>query len=271
MRRAVTVGAGLVLAVSFVPAGHALDLGVDVPPVVDRRMTDAAIVESSGLAGSFLHPSVLFTHNDSGDGPRVFAVNQLGQTQAVLRLKGARARDWEDIATGPNNTVWVGDIGDNTRSRSTISVYRFQEPLVLSTGNVAWRRFDLRYPDGRHNAEALLVRPDTGQLYVVTKQRSGAGIYRAPRGLSTSRVNTLRRVASAPSSVTAGAFAPRGGGLALRDYNRAYIYSSIGARPRVMRMPDQPQEESLTFSPLGEALLVGSERPRSQVWRVPLD
>ena len=47
----------------------------------------------------------------------------------------------------------------------------------------------LRYPDGPHNAEAMLVDPRTGDLVIITKVATGgpAGVYTAPGGARAGR------------------------------------------------------------------------------------
>jgi hypothetical protein len=212
----------------------------------------------------------VLTHNDSGDGPRVFAVGTGGSTRAVWTLSGAGAHDWEDMAVGRGHTVLVGDIGDNAVQRDRIQVYAFTEPSVLRDRAVSARRYELTYPDGAHNAEALLVRPRSGRLLVVTKATHGAGFYRAPRRLRTSGVNRLVRVGPAPGLVTAGSVRPTGGQICLRDYRRAYLYGRIGATPRRLALPPTRQGESLMYGAGGRSLLTGSEWADSPVWRIPL-
>jgi hypothetical protein len=232
---------------------------------IDRVLRDPEITESSGLARSTYDRPLVWTHNDSGDGPRVFAVSGAGETRAILTLEGASARDWEDISTGPDHTLWVGDIGDNTRSRAEISVYRFREPRTLSSGSVSQTRFRFRYADGRHNAEGLMVRPTTGRVFVVTKSPDGGAIYRAPRTLSTSKVNVLRRVASAPLKITAASFAPGGGQFVLTNYSTAFFYPAIGESGRTIDPPSTRQGESVEFARGGGRVLLGSEGPQSPV------
>lgn len=237
---------------------------------LDRTLYDSRIRESSGLARSNDARRVLFTHNDSGDGPRVYAVSKRGRTRAVLTLDGANARDWEDISEGPRRSMWVGDIGDNRRVRSTITVYRFREPKALSSRSVPSTAFHFRYADGRHNAEGLMVHPRSGRLYVVTKATSGAGIYVAPQDLSTSKVNVLRRVASAPELVKAASFSRDGSRFVLSGGTHNYIYRSIGGRPVVVRKPPLRQGESVEITRNGKAMLVGSEGSQSPVYRMPM-
>ena len=58
-----------------------------------------------------------WTHNDSGDGPRVFELDDDGAFRARGRAcTNAEAVDWEDIAIR-GYTLYVGDIGDNLGQR----------------------------------------------------------------------------------------------------------------------------------------------------------
>lgn len=237
---------------------------------LDRLLIDPRIRESSGLARSNFDRGTLFTHNDSGGEARVFAVAPNGYTQSSIDLQGARFRDWEDISSGPGRSMWVGDIGDNRRARDTIQVYRFTEPESLDTDAVSTTRYDLRYPDGSHNAEGLMVHPSSGRLYIVTKATSGAGIYEAPSNLSTSGVNTLRRVAGAPSLVKGAAFSPDGSTFVLTGGGINYVYRSIGGNPTTVQKPPLRQGESVTISRDGSSMMLGSEGRQSPVYRVPM-
>lgn len=262
------VGGGAALAVAGTPLVPSGATAAD--QVTDRHIRDARVTESSGLARSTYPRRVLFTHNDSGDGPRVFAIDRLGNTRAVLQLKGASAADWEDITTGPNHRLWVGDIGDNGRRRDSITVYSFREPKALSHRSVQARRYRLAYPDGARDAEAMMVHPKTGRLFIVSKQRGHGVVYRAPRTLSERRVNVLRPVGRAPEMVTAATWGPHGKRYALSTYTRAYLYRGFKARPVVVRLPWTRQGESLEFGRSPRNLFRGSEGSNSPVYRVDL-
>lgn len=237
---------------------------------VTRLLSDPAIVESSGLARSTYKRPLLWTHNDKGDSARVFAIDKLGNTKAVLRLTCATNVDWEDISSGPDHTIWVGDIG-NDRSRTVVPVYRFTEPQVVESGRVECTRFELRFPGEPRNAEALLVHPTSGRIWLVTKQTDGAGIFRAPATLSATSPNRLKRVGGAPAMVTAGSWTPNGKKLALSTLTHAYIFRKAGLeRIRSLRLPEVEQGESLEYTRDGSGLLWGSEGSSSPIYRIPL-
>lgn len=231
---------------------------------------DHRIRESSGLAASSSHPGVLYTHNDRGHAADIFAVDEDGETAAVLTLDGVDAVDWEDIAVTPDGRIWVADIGDNDTERRRVSVYVAEEPDTLVDAEVGSTRYRLAYEDGPHNAEALMVHPTSGRLYLVTKESDAGGVYAAPERLRSDGVNTLTKVADSPPSVTAAAYSPDGRVFVLRNYNSAFAYTDLGGSPWVLLLPDSSKGESLTFASDGTDILVGSEGLESAVSRVRL-
>jgi hypothetical protein len=149
---------------------------------VAGHVDDPAATELSGLALSASQPGVLWSHDDSGDRARIFAIRGDGHVLASLDVPGAQAVDWEDIAVGPGGDLLLGDIGDNDARRADVVVYRIPEPRPAErpTTTAPARALTLTYPDGAHDAETLLADRATGELVVVTKTLSGhSGIYAA--------------------------------------------------------------------------------------------
>lgn len=256
----------LVAVVVALPFG----LGVAAASAGDRaepvfRFQDPAIVESSGLA---VVDDLVVTVNDSGDEPRVFAVDPAtGRTVGVIRWEG-EAVDVEALAPTGGAEVWVGDIGDNAAARDTISVVRV--PVGRGDRSVAGRRVVLEYPEGPADAEALLVHPRSGRLVVVTKGIFGGRVYVAPRDLGAAPLQRLRLVGRAMPVVTDGAFLPDGRHLVLRDYSRAVVHTWPGLESvGEVELPEQQQGEGLAVTPEGR-LLVSTEGSRAPVHEVPL-
>jgi hypothetical protein len=242
-------------------------------------VSDDRITESSGLGVSRRHKGVIYTHNDSGGVAQIFALGPDGRTRAVLTLPGASARDWEAMAMGKDakgrSAIYVGDIGDNLGGAwPYITVYRVTEPANLRTRTLGVTRFRFKYEDGPRNAEAMMINPRTGRLYMVSKLFTGA-VYEAPAKLRADGFNTLRKVADAPSMATDGAFSPDGRTCVIRTYFGSRVYS-VDAKGRPGRslssvgLPAQRQGESITYSADGRSLLAGSEGSAQPVHQVPL-
>jgi hypothetical protein len=198
---------------------------------VTGRVTSPAARELSGLVASRSHPGVLWTHNDSGDSARLLAVTTSGRTVAEVSLTGARNVDWEDIATGPAGALLVGDIGDNLGERASVVVYRVPEPRVsapVRSSVAVAARYELRYPDGARDAEALLFDRASGAIVIVTKSFGGDARVYVARRPSSRRVTTLRRSGTlalgAGEAVTAGDVSADGSTIALRTYDRAFVW-----------------------------------------------
>jgi hypothetical protein len=186
--------------------------------------------ELSGLALSASRPGVLWTHNDSGDRARVFAIRTDGSLIASLDVPGADATDWEDIAVGPGGDLLLGDIGDNDAQRPNIIIYRIPEPRLADkpATTAPATRLTLTYPDGAHDAETLLADRRTGELVVVTKAFSGRSIVYSAR-LGGGAQQTLKRVGAIEFGLgglaTAGDVSADGHTIALRTYTALYVWT----------------------------------------------
>jgi hypothetical protein len=234
---------------------------------------DSHITEASGLVRSVRHPGVLWTHNDGGTNAIIYGIGKDGRTVARLTLRGIDPYDPEALSRGVDASgkpaLFLGDIGDNAEKRTNVSVFRVSEPGKLSrrTVRATWYRF--RYPDGPHDAEALLVSPQDGRIWIATKSFGPGGLYVAPQSLVEESLGTnkLRRVASVPPLVTDGAFLP-GGRFVLRTYTSVFVYDKPGKLRDQLTIPVQPQGESVAYD--GDRLLYGSEGVHSKVQAVPL-
>ena len=248
--------------------------------------------EASGLVASRAHPGVLWAHNDSWDGPSLYALTTDGRHLGTYTLIGAEARDWEDLAIGPGpeagvDYLYVGDIGDNDAQQDLKYVYRVAEPAVDSgqapteTLLTGVSKMTLRYPDGPSDAETLLVDPLTGDLYVITKRSTDVAIYRAASPIPTSdvivmeRAGTLSlpRVAGAPAAgqgAVGGDISPSGLEVLLKTYAAVYYWhrgsvaEALFAHPyQTLPYVPEPQGEAIAWAADGSGYFTLSEEPRS--------
>ncbi|MFE1880340.1 WD40 repeat domain-containing protein [Streptomyces diastatochromogenes] len=269
MRRPFALLAGVLLAgACALPASAA-----DGDSTGDQGFTikDPRITESSGLAASHLHPGIYWTHNDSDDGPYIYAVDSAtGKTVATVTLRGIGSpRDVEAISIGPDNQIYVGDIGDNLDGKwPYVWIYRLPEPKVLKNQTVRATQYVVKYSDGARNAESLVVHPKTGRVYIIDKKEDGGHLYEGPATLSTSGANIFRPVAAIDLWATDAAFSPNGRQLAVRGYFGGLYYDWNGGKIKKegrLDVPLQGQGESVSYSLDGTKLMYGSEGADSSV------
>jgi hypothetical protein len=271
------------------------------PPTQLARIENRDVNESSGVAASRTNPGVFWTHNDSGDGPYIYTFDAQGKSRGVWRVKGAKSRDWEDMAQGPGpesgrSYLYIGDIGDNDYERQTITIYRVLEPIVSPDDAASTRSnarqteaaeaIKLKYPDGAHDAETLIVHPSTGDIYIVTKSLdSAAGVYKlAAPFTSGDEPQTLARMGEVRAPATAfagfftgGAISPDGTRVVLCDYVNAYElvlpsdapFNAVWKQPSlVIDLGEREQGEAITYTSDGESIVCTSEGRHASVVQV---
>jgi hypothetical protein len=191
-----------------------------VPSTSERVaiLEDKRLNESSGLCLSGRDSKVFWTLNDSGGEPCVFAIDRAGKTRAKVRVRDAANFDWEDIALGNDKkgapALFIADIGDNLRIRPTLQIYQIPEPELSAPGKPVeetssaspkiWRFY---YPDGKHNAESLLVHPQTRRMYILTKSDDGPStLYAFPETLKDDASMKLEKITTLvfPALIRAG-------------------------------------------------------------------
>jgi len=234
---------------------------------------DSRLTELSGLASDGQYWYAI------ADGGRRLQVIVLRKDCTVQRVITAAVDpfDVEDLAIAEDGRLWLADIGDNDQQRQTVALH------VLPQNGGPPELYRLTYPDGPHDAEALLLDRD-GQPYIITKQPfGGSGVYRPAGPLTASAPTSLELVtqvrfnrtdtpggpvgSTGSTLITGGAVSADGGVVALRTYTDAYLFpvpdgdlvAALGGEPVRVPLPDEPQGEAIAFEPDG-TLLSGSER-----------
>jgi hypothetical protein len=248
---------------------------------------DPALTESSGAARSRILPGVLFTINDSGHDPVVFAFDTTGRALGSWRVPGVANRDWEALSVGPcpaGSCLYLADTGDNLERRPAVTIYRLREPATFArfggTSDTTPLELDsalVRYPEHPNDVEALWA-GDDGSLSLVTKgRRDGVRLFHVPVaafGAGAAVTAELQQVLPmVPDQrlgrwVTDAARAPDGRRVAIRTYTELYLYplfpsGGLGT-PRVCNLAGlEPQGEGVEWLD-DHRLLLTSERSFSR-------
>jgi hypothetical protein len=241
----------------------------------------AELPEASGIAASRQQKGKAWAHNDSGEAALV-ALDEQGRPVGRIRISGAEVEDWEAIAAGPcpsGSCLYIGDIGDNNAERERITIYRVAEPRDGRTETSADETLHGSYPDGRHDAETLLVTPE-GEMFIVTKGETGpTALYRFPRPKQPGSPVGLVAVgkprglkSSREERITDGAVSPDGRWIALRSIRYLFLYPAAdllsgnwreAARIDLVSFGEE-QGEGVTFADNRTLILVGEGGGKSR-------
>ena len=247
-------------------------------------ITDPRLAELSGLV---VLGDTMLAIADGGDELSVLVLDK-GCTVTDVRTAPVDPYDPEDLAVSADGTIWVADTGDNDGDRPTVALH-----ALRADGSAALYR--LSYPDGPHDAEALLLAPG-GTPYLVTKEVLGASrVYRPAADLVDGGTVALEQVATVNLTltgtpggpvgragqlmVTGGAVSGDGRLMALRTYTDAYLWPLTGsdlptalkAKPIRVPLPESPQGEAISFGSDDRGVVIASEGTPNAVVIVPTE
>ncbi len=279
------------------PRESALSTQLTCGPATVVAMLPESLIEASGIARDPRRDNLFWLHNDGGSEILLFGVDTLGVVRTTARVSGVTNRDIEDVAIGRCGSDWcvyLGDIGDNRSRRSSVRVHRVPLPALPDpdidsaerSGDIdqeltALGSWELEYPDGPRDAEALLIDDASDQLSIISKGRRRAGIVlysidlaEFDRGEESTR--TLHRIgrlaipvgASTSQLVTAADLSPDGTLLAVRSYASLHLLPWSGAflqdtalvpYSALLLLAFEPQGEGIAWGDDGEFLYLASE------------
>lgn len=227
---------------------------------VSHRVEFEPIGEMSGIVRN-PHDGSYWVHNDSGDEPRLFALDAEGRVQIPESLgedfhgeeaeagkepwpgvfiENAANQDWEDVTTDGVN-LYIADMGNNRNARRNLGIYVVPWGLLSDTQAATATRFiPVHYPEQadfppqeRHFDSESLFFAD-GSLYAITKHREsfpnqrmqpGANLYRLD-SQSESESNALTLIDLHPelTAATAAELSPDGNTLAVLSYTTVWLF-----------------------------------------------
>ena len=269
-------------------ADSALSTELACGPATVVASLPESLGEASGIARDPRRDDLFWLHNDGGKETLLFGVDATGVVLTTARVSGLTNSDMEDVAIGRCGSDWcvyLGDIGDNRARRSSIRVHRIPLPALPDpdvdaaelngrvdqelSGIGTW---ELEYPDGPRDAEALVIDDARGQLSVISKGREAAGVVLYSIDLAEfeqgdDSIRTLSRIGrlaipvgkSISQLVTAADLSPDGKLLAVRSYASLHLLPWSGASLQDTTLVPYSAFLLLAFEPQGEAVTWGSD------------
>ncbi|ELR73709.1 Putative integral membrane protein, putative [Fulvivirga imtechensis AK7] len=219
------------------------------------------INEASGLVEGYNNPGYLWTHNDSGDEARIFLLDEFGRDNGIFTLKGIANRDWEDISSGPGpeegaNYLYIAEMGDNLAVHDYKYIYRFIEPRADDPRVI--ERFDtltFQYPDGKRDAECLMVDPLTGDIYIISKREAQVGVYKAPFPQPVKDTIILEKLGNIPyHNVVGGDISSDGREILVKTYDKVLYWERDLSLSLMETLRTAPLEIPYIVEPQGEAI-----------------
>jgi len=261
-------------------------------PVKVGVLSDDDIRESSGLARSLSLPGAFWTHNDSGDDPRLYLIDGEGRTLTTADVRGAEAVDWEDICSfrrAGTNYLLVGDIGGNAVSRKTRVLYLIKEPSIDSKHVDELRKLEVdqtipfKFDGEQPDCESLAFDPLSEAILLTSKPigltcqvyQLALPVKSETEPLLAKPIATLR--IAAPTAMDVSSNSKQ---AVICTYLGVYLFEregdeswsdAFGQTPTWISLPLRKQGESVCFGADCKSILLTSEGKKQPLWKVPAE
>ena len=189
----------------------------------------------------------------------------------------------------------IADIGDNDAARTELQIYRIPEPaasqetagarLANPLAAAPAETLKFTYAARPHNAETVLIHPQTGDIYIVTKEKKGPAFvhrikpdFNSGTVVKTDKVADISMPAKPEGLLTGGSFAPDGRRVMLCDVQHGYELSlpanaagpdAIWAqKPVIVDLGDRKQGEGVSYARDGVSLYASSEKKNTPIYQI---
>ena len=205
-----------------------------IPSQIILKGTLNAVSESSGLV---YIDGWLWTHQDSGNGPDIYAIDTIAASVLkTVQIDNYPNTDWEDI-TADSDYIYVGDFGNNLGTRTDLKILKIakkdignQETIHVNAEAIQFSYTDQQtYTDDNKtnfDCEALISFKDS--LFIFTKDHRDykTRIYGLPKLPGTYKINPLSEY-NIGGLVTGADYDPVSGKIILIGYDGSKLNSFL--------------------------------------------
>ncbi len=134
--------------------------------------------EVSGIF--YAQDSTIWALEDGGNKDKIYKVDFTGNILKTFKVKNAKNKDWEDIATDKEGNVYIADTGNNDNDRKDLVIYKLPDPEIEKGDKIDAEKIEFYYPEQKkfppkkanrfYDVEALFHAGS--KLYLVTKNRA---------------------------------------------------------------------------------------------------
>lgn len=225
--------------------------------------------EISGIIPSINNDSCYWVNEDSGSSGKIHLYSQSGKKVATYNFPGLGINDMEDLAFSENNTIYIGDFGDNNYSRNNYKIIEINDRKMsigeeYTTTDAKTINFRYDYDDegnlNKYNCEAFIFEPLSQSIYLFTKEASRSYIYRLEAPFDYNNINEAKKIGEFRINgqrVTAADITFDGNCFILKTYEYIFYWERVNNEtfeeliqktPMLLPYKGEAQGEAVCFS-----------------------
>ena len=196
----------------------------------------------SESSGAIFFNNKLILHNDSGGEAKLFELDTIsGLVTRTVTINNASNVDWEDMSQDANH-IYIGDIGNNSGSRTDLKIYKISKSDYLSSTSVTAETIEFSYmaqtdftatPNSSEWDAEALVSFDTSNLVLFSKNwvDGVTKAYLVPKTEGTYSLSPLATTLNSGGLISGGTYNPFSHKLYLVGYSgtlQPFVWVSEG-------------------------------------------
>ena len=150
--------------------------------IIEKVKLSKIISETSGIE---FHNDLLVTHNDSGNDPSLYYLDDSGKIIYTRKFDGINNNDWEDL-TADENFIYIADFGNNFDTRTNLMVIKVSKDINDKNFEI----INFYYPEqsdfnfklkSQFDAEAIITVDEFLLIFTKNRAKKITDIYKVPK------------------------------------------------------------------------------------------
>lgn len=246
--------------------------------VLPKKISESSAVEVTEKS------DLIWTLEDSGNEPQLFALNKKGKIINTLHITNIQNTDWEDLTSDKQGNLYIGDFGNNDNSRKDLSIYKITASDLTKKETTVAETVSFFYPEQTlfppkkserfYDVEAFFISGD--YFYLFTKNRSSKFdgttlLYQVPNKAGNHPAKLLSSFKTCDNfnhcAITSADISPDGGKVALLSADKVWIFSGfkdndfLSANVEQIELNSFTQKEGICFVD-NQTLLITDEKDK---------
>jgi uncharacterized protein YjiK len=207
-----------------------------------------------------------FTHNDGGNLPQIFEINQKGQLLNTITIPNSTNIDWEDITADQKGNLYIGDFGNNANTRQNLNIIKYTPAGKVSKINFQLadqQEFPPKKRDRNFDFEAFFWANDSLYLFSKNRGQKNTKLYKLPDVEGNYKLKPAQTI-FLNANITGAAVNPSQTLFALLSYGKIFMFGiksgNIGfQKPLFCIKAPLKQAEAITFLTENQVMITNEQ------------
>ncbi|WP_191858763.1 hypothetical protein [Hanstruepera ponticola] len=176
----------------------------------------------------FPNSDLLWLIEDAGNDNVLYGINFSGKVEREITITNAKNKDWEDLTTDNNNTIYIGDFGNNNEKRDVFTIYKIANINTISDKAVA-TKIDFELPKKMKSKDFEAFFLFRNHFYIFSKEHKKGVVIKVPNieSLHTAELVTEFEITGKRSKITSADISEDGQSIVLLNHDKAWHFSNF--------------------------------------------